>query len=116
MPETQSQGPERSHGSWTVADTLLRAPSSALAVMRALRTLGLTVPGDVSVVGLGDLRLNEKYDPPLTSVRLFPEEIGPALDFLCVHLYPDGYATLDVGPTPAVVDRFKRLDRLLKAA
>ncbi len=29
---------------------------------------------------------------------------------------PDGYATLDVGPAPAVVDRFKRLDRLLKAA
>jgi len=28
----------------------------------------------------------------------------------------DGYATLDVGPAPAVVDRFKRLDRLLKAA
>jgi hypothetical protein len=28
---------------------------------------------------------------------------------------PDGYATLDVGSTPAVVDRFKRLDRLLAA-
>jgi len=28
----------------------------------------------------------------------------------------DGYATLDVGPAPAVVDRFKRLDRLSKAA
>ena len=33
-----------------------------------------------------------------------------------VLLYPDGYATLDVGPAPAVVDRFTRLDRLLKAA
>jgi hypothetical protein len=33
-----------------------------------------------------------------------------------VLLYPDGYATLDVGPTSAVAERFKRLDRLLKAA
>jgi hypothetical protein len=30
--------------------------------------------------------------------------------------HPDGYATLDVGCSPAVVERFKRLDRLLKAA
>jgi hypothetical protein len=32
-----------------------------------------------------------------------------------VIVRPDGYATLDLGPTPAVVDRFKRLDRLLAA-
>ena len=43
------------------------------------------------------------------------------LRYLCfaragVLLYPDGYATLDVGPALAVADRFTRLDRLLKAA
>lgn len=43
------------------------------------------------------------------------------LRYLCfaragVLLHPDGYATLDVGPAPAVAERFKRLDRLLKAA
>jgi hypothetical protein len=32
-----------------------------------------------------------------------------------VIVRPDGYATLDVGPTPAVADRFKHLDRLLAA-
>ena len=42
------------------------------------------------------------------------------LRYLCLHragvlVRPDGYATLDVGPAPAVVDRFKRLDRLLAA-
>jgi hypothetical protein len=42
------------------------------------------------------------------------------LRYLCLHragviVRPDGYATLDVGPTPAVADRFKRLDRLLAA-
>lgn len=33
-----------------------------------------------------------------------------------VLVYPEGYATLDVGPAPAVADRSKCLDRLLKAA
>ena len=42
------------------------------------------------------------------------------LRYLCFHragviVRPGGYATLDVGPAPAVVDRFKRLDRLLAA-
>jgi hypothetical protein len=42
------------------------------------------------------------------------------LRYLCLHragviVRPDGYATLDVGPAPAVADRFKRLDRLLAA-
>jgi hypothetical protein len=43
------------------------------------------------------------------------------LRYICLQragviVRPDGYATLDVGPSPAVVERFKRLDRLLKAA
>lgn len=42
------------------------------------------------------------------------------LCYLCLHraaviVRPDGYATLDVGPTPAVAERFKRLDRFLAA-
>jgi predicted pyridoxine 5'-phosphate oxidase superfamily flavin-nucleotide-binding protein len=60
---------------------------------------------------------------PATRKRrsVFRFETIHTLRYLCfgragVLLYPDGYATLDVGPTPAVADRFKRLDRLLKAA
>jgi len=60
---------------------------------------------------------------PTTRKRrtLFRFETIHTLRYLCfgragVLLYPDGYATLDVGPAPAVADRFKRLDRLLKAA
>jgi len=60
---------------------------------------------------------------PATRKRrtVFAFETIHTLRYLCfaragVLLYPDGYATLDVGPAPAVADRFKRLDRLLKAA
>jgi hypothetical protein len=43
------------------------------------------------------------------------------LRYLCLHragviVRPDGYATLDVGRSPAVVDRFTRLDHGLEAA
>jgi DNA-binding LacI/PurR family transcriptional regulator len=41
---------------------------SALPVLKALRELGLNVPGDVSVVGQNDLTLAQYIDPPLTSV------------------------------------------------
>ena len=41
---------------------------SALPVLKALRDLGLSVPGEVSVVGQNDLTLAQYLDPPLTSV------------------------------------------------
>ena len=33
-----------------------------------------------------------------------------------VIVHPDGYATLDVGRSPAVIERFREVDRLHKAA
>ena len=51
---------------------------------------------------------------------LFHFETIHTLRYLCLHragviVRPDGYATLDVGRSPAVVERFERLDRLLAA-
>jgi LacI family xylobiose transport system transcriptional regulator len=42
----------------------------ALGVYEAVRTLGLTVPGDLSVVGYDDLRIAQWAGPPLTTVRV----------------------------------------------
>jgi DNA-binding LacI/PurR family transcriptional regulator len=41
----------------------------ALGAIRAVRRAGLTVPGDVSVVGYDDSALLNSTDPPLTTVR-----------------------------------------------
>lgn len=41
----------------------------ALGVLRAVRARGLTVPGDVSVVGFDDTSMAPYFDPPLTAVR-----------------------------------------------
>jgi len=41
----------------------------ALGVIRAARQRGLSVPGDISVVGYDDAPMMEFTDPPMTTVR-----------------------------------------------
>jgi LacI family transcriptional regulator len=47
-------------------------------VYDALRQLGLNIPGDISVAGFNDSE-GALFDPPLTGVREFPEELGTHL-------------------------------------
>lgn len=48
----------------------------ALGTIRAVRRLGMSVPGDVSVVGYDDSALMNCTDPPLTTVRQPIESMG----------------------------------------
>jgi DNA-binding LacI/PurR family transcriptional regulator len=48
----------------------------ALGAVRAVRRAGLTVPGDVSVVGFDDSALMNSTDPALTTVRQPIEPMG----------------------------------------
>lgn len=41
----------------------------AMGAIRALKHLGLEVPGDISVIGFDDIMMNEYMQPALTSVR-----------------------------------------------
>ena len=41
----------------------------AIGVLRAARTIGLGVPGDLSIVGYDDLDIAQHTDPPLTTVH-----------------------------------------------
>ena len=50
----------------------------ALGAIRAARRAGLSVPGDVSVVGYDDSTFMSCTDPPLTTVRQPIEAIGRA--------------------------------------
>ena len=56
----------------------------ALGAVRAARDAGLTVPGDVSVIGFDDSRLLPFLDPPLTTLRQPVAEMAmQAVDTLC---------------------------------
>lgn len=48
----------------------------AIGAIVEARSMGLTVPGDVSIVGFDDIRYAEVTDPPLTTVAQPREEIG----------------------------------------
>lgn len=48
----------------------------ALGFMHACRELGLSVPGDISIVGFDDIPESAHYAPPLTTVRQNFAEIG----------------------------------------
>jgi len=51
----------------------------ALGAIRAVRRLGMSVPGDVSVVGYDDSALMTCTDPPLTTVRQPIDALGRAV-------------------------------------
>lgn len=57
----------------------------ALGAVRAVRRIGLSVPGDVSVVGYDDSAFMNCTDPPLTTVRQPIESMGKAAVALLVN-------------------------------
>ncbi len=57
----------------------------ALGAIRAIRRAGLSVPGDVSVVGFDDSAFMNCTDPPLTTVRQPIESMGKAAVALLVN-------------------------------
>ncbi|MEO3807749.1 LacI family DNA-binding transcriptional regulator [Sphaerisporangium sp. B11E5] len=62
----------------------------ALGAIRAVRRLGMTVPGDVSVVGFDDSAFMNSTNPPLTTVRQPIEAIGRAAVTLLVSQIDGG--------------------------
>lgn len=56
-----------------------------IGAIHALREAGLRVPGDISVIGFDDIPLAAYLDPPLTTVRQEPFEIGKAAAGLLIE-------------------------------
>jgi len=48
----------------------------AVGAIQCVKAHGLRVPEDLSVIGVNDLDIAQMCDPPLTTVRIFREEIG----------------------------------------
>ncbi|MDR1262203.1 MAG: LacI family transcriptional regulator [Oscillospiraceae bacterium] len=73
----------------------------ALGVLKGLRTLGLTVPDDMAVVGCDNQFFSAFTDPPLTTLNLNAEELGR----LAMRQLIGGTGDLSVNaPEPIVVD------------
>jgi DNA-binding LacI/PurR family transcriptional regulator len=68
----------------------------AFGLVSGLRERGLTVPGDVSVVGMNDVPMSAHADPPLTTVHVPDRDLGAAAWQLLVAEWR--------GETPAAAD------------
>jgi LacI family transcriptional regulator len=50
--------------------------SMALGAARAAAAHGLTIPGDLALIGFDNISAAEHFSPPLTTVRIFKEQMG----------------------------------------
>jgi DNA-binding LacI/PurR family transcriptional regulator len=53
--------------------------AAARGAYKAAKDSGLSIPDDVSIVGFSDTSEASALYPPLTSIRVFPEQIGKQL-------------------------------------
>jgi LacI family transcriptional regulator len=85
----------------------------ALGCIDAIRERGLRCPQDVSVVGINDMPFADRFDPPLTTVRIPHYELGvtaaelllerfaqPQADSRLVQLSPELVVRASSGPAP----------------
>ncbi|WP_248927967.1 LacI family DNA-binding transcriptional regulator [Paenibacillus hamazuiensis] len=60
----------------------------AIGALRALHEQGVSVPDEMAIVGFDDIEVSAFVNPPLTSVKVYPEQIGKT----AVHLLMERFA------------------------
>jgi LacI family transcriptional regulator len=75
-----------------VSSVLAFNDQMALGVVTGLRDAGISVPDDVSVVGIDDVPMAAMVAPPLTTISLPTGEVGP----VALAMLGEGPATTDL--------------------
>lgn len=88
----------------------------ALAAMHAFKEHGLSIPGDVSVIGYGGLRRSAFFDPPLTSIVTNPQTISRETFNALKTMIQDRSQVVKKLIMPEVVERQSVLDRSVSLA
>ncbi|WP_341480040.1 LacI family DNA-binding transcriptional regulator [Paenibacillus dendrobii] len=84
---------------------LIACDPMAIGALRAIDESGLQVPEEISIVSIDDIELSQYVNPPLTTVRVFSEEMGKtAVKLMLDRLKSGREASLQVTiPTELVV-------------
>lgn len=78
----------------------------ALGVYRAIASAGLSCPHDISVVGHNDMPLADMVEPPLTTIRIGPREMGhDAARLMIARIQEPDAAVKRVVLSPSLVAR-----------
>ncbi|MDZ7373891.1 MAG: LacI family transcriptional regulator [candidate division KSB1 bacterium] len=74
---------------------------NAIYGYKAVRDAGLDIPGDVSFVGFDDIELSKLTVPPLTTVRVYKEELGSIAvrQLIAAIAHPDQKPATVIVPT-----------------
>lgn len=83
----------------------------AAPLLRVLRKRGLEVPGDVSVVGMGNTPWCEMLDPPLTSISLGEEQIARMAVLLAREVAPEYQQVMRMSPKLVERDSAKAAEK-----
>ncbi|MEJ9165294.1 substrate-binding domain-containing protein, partial [Paenibacillus graminis] len=59
----------------------------AVGALRALHDQGVRVPEEMAIVGFDDIEMAAYVQPPLTTVRAYPEQMGKAAVQLLVERF-----------------------------
>src|SRR5260370_30082892 len=76
IPGGEAAMAELLHFSYRPTAILTANDLTAIGALRAVHHLGLTVPGDFSVIGFDDIELSDILHPPLTTLRLSRQEFA----------------------------------------
>ena len=74
--------------------------TAARGVYKALREAGAGIPDDVSVAGFNDIPEAAAFDPPLTSVRVFTDQVGKQMAELLLKKIADPTSPTEVITVP----------------
>jgi LacI family transcriptional regulator len=61
----------------------------AYGAIKRLEELGLSVPGDVAVIGYGDFKVSSFYHPQLTTIRMDLEQMGREIGRWVIRVVQD---------------------------
>jgi LacI family transcriptional regulator len=74
--------------------------NTAIGALSKLTNMGITVPGDISLVGYNDIPIVSHLPTPLTTMRVpFDQIAAAALELLDTPLAAGNSATMLVAPT-----------------
>jgi LacI family transcriptional regulator len=88
----------------------------AVGCVRALKEKGFRVPGHVSIIGMDDMDICQAVNPPLSTIRVFREEIGAIAVRRLIALMEEGASSAGqrcvqkIEVSVALVDRKSVLD------
>ena len=102
--------------SGTVPDAVFATSDMrAIHAMRAILDFGLKIPGDISLVGMDNIKISSLIEPPLTTVSLPLYEMGGIAMARLIHQIENGmpdFASVELLPTTLIVRKSTRYSAL----